>query len=117
MKTIKLRKREKDLIALAKKGYSFRAMSEYYGANYHAVCSIAKSLYKKLGVRSVVAMLAKLKRMEEEIPVLDIAKEEWNKLYPQGDLITMTQRERDFSWEHWLRAWQLAEKRFKDTTM
>ena len=49
--------------------------------------------------------------------IIDIAKEEWNKMYPQGDLITMTQRERDFSWEHWLRAWQLAEKRFKDTAM
>jgi len=49
--------------------------------------------------------------------IIDIAKEEWNKMYPQGDFITMFPRERDFSWEHWLKAWQLAEKRFKDTTM
>lgn len=110
---IKLTKREKDVIALAKKGYSFRAMSEHYGASYHVVYSIAKSLYKKLDVRSVVGMLTKLKRMEKEIPILDIAKEEWNEMYPQGDLITMTQKERDFSWEHWLRAWQCAEKRFR----
>jgi len=54
---------------------------------------------------------------KREKDIIDIAKEEWNKLYPQGDLITMTQRERDFSWEHFLRAWQLAEKRFKDTAM
>ena len=113
MENIKLTKREKDLIRLAKKGYSFRAMSEHYGASYHAVCSIAKSLYKKLGVRSVVGMLAKLKRIENNTPILDIAKEEWEEMYPQGDLITMTQRERDFSWEHFLRAWQLAEKRFR----
>lgn len=112
MENITFTKRERDFINLAKKGYSYKAMAEYYGASYHAVTGIAKVLFKKLEVRSIRRMLIKVKQIDDKTPLFDIATEEWQKLYPTGNH-TMTERERQFSWEHWLRAWQLAEKRFR----
>jgi len=114
---MKITKIEQDFIKLAKKGYTYKEMAVHYNASYDTICEIAKSLYKKLEVRSMRAMLAKIKRIEDNTPIFDIAKEEWENLYPNDDLAMMTQKERDFSWEHWLRAFQIAQKRFKGTAM
>jgi DNA-binding CsgD family transcriptional regulator len=112
MEKIKFTKREKDIIELAKKGYTYKQMAAHHGATYFAINSIVKTLYKKLEVHSMRRMILKIQKMEDETPIFDIAKEEWDKLYVDGAWI-MTEKERDFSWEHWLRAWKLAEKRFR----
>ena len=106
-------KRERDVINLAKKGYSYKEMAEYYSCTYYMINHLIKAIYKKLDVRSMPKMLAQLRKLEDTTPILDIAKQEWEDMYPHSDLVTMSKRERDFAWEHWLRAWQQAEKRFK----
>lgn len=110
---VKLTERERSIINLAKKGYNYKKMAKEYGCSYYVINHVIKGIYKKLEVRSMTMMLHKVKIMDNNTPIFDIAKEEWEKLYPMSDPETMSIRERDFSWQHWLRAWQTAEKRFK----
>lgn len=101
---MKFTKRERDIIILAKKGYSYKEMAIHYGATYYAVCSITKSLYKKLEVRSMRAMLAKIKRIEDSIPVEEAAKEEWvNK-----DMFGSNE-----NYQYFLKGFELAAKRYR----
>jgi len=103
-KPIKFTKREKDVIALAKKGYSYKEMAEYHSATYYAINSIMKGLYKKLDVRSMPKMLARIKKMEDSVPVEDAAREEWAKNIMVGD---------SNEWEYFLKGFRLATDRYK----
>ena len=103
-KPIKFTKREKDVISLAKKGYSYKEMAEYHGATYYAINSIMKGLYKKLGVTSMPRMLAKLKKIQDSMPIEEAAREEWSKEEMYGS-------ERDY--EYFLQGFKLASKRYR----
>ena len=101
---IKFTKREKDVIALAKKGMSYKEMAEHYGATYYAINSIIKGLYKKLGVRSMPRMLAKLKKIQDSMPIEEAAREEWSKEEMYGGW-------KDY--DYFLQGFKLAAKRYR----
>lgn len=109
----KFSKREREIIALLKQGYNYKRTAQIYNIDLSMLCEVVQDLFKKVNVKSRVAFLKKIERMEDEMPVFQIAKDEWENLYPDTDLITMNERERDFAWQHWLKAWKLSSQRFR----
>jgi DNA-binding CsgD family transcriptional regulator len=101
---IKFSKREKDVIALAKKGYSYKEMAAHHTCTVFAINHIVKALYKKLEVRSMTKMLAKVKRMQDDRPIEDIAKEEWIKAKMWGG---------EVEYNYFLKGFELASNIFK----
>lgn len=101
---IKFSKREKDVIALAKRGYSYKEMAEHHGCTTYAINSITKSLYKKLEVNSMPKMLTKVKKIEDNTPVEEAAQEEWTKAKMWGS---------EVEYSYFLKGFELAAKIYK----
>lgn len=106
--------RQKEVIFLAKRGLTYKEMAEHLCCSYSAVNDVTKTLYKKLKVTSMRKMLSKVKEIEDnKTTIFEIAKKEWEEMYPNGHNSIMNTKESEFAWEHWLRAWKLAQKRFR----
>jgi hypothetical protein len=104
---------QREVIDLLLGGCKKSDLHEVLGCEEMAADRIIKELFAKLEVRNIDSLYRKLKHWKQDRKVKDIAKEQWEILYPD-DSHSMTVEQIQIAWEHWLKAFQLAESVYKD---
>lgn len=108
-----LTKAEKDFIRLVKKGLSLNKVASFYGVKIDVVERLKKSIYAKLKVKSLVAMVTKFTKMQNDQTAEEAAREEWEELHHSDVSVLISKEKELLSWEYFLKGFKCAEKKFR----
>lgn len=108
---IEFKKEEKEMLILLRKKLARAAILRKMRCTEAAYYRILGQLFDKTGTSTIRHLIAYERGIEDIRKASVIAKEEWNKIYRNG-VTTMNDRETQLAWQHWLHAWELAQKKF-----
>jgi Fe2+ or Zn2+ uptake regulation protein len=103
----KLTFHEKELADYLLKGCKKYELHIALNCTKETAMEILDSMYEKFGVRNIDSLYNRLRLLRKKNTVKDIAKKEWEALYPH-DSHALDAFQVQIAWDHWLKAFEVA---------